>query len=487
MSTRRILTLAATCLLTACATGGIAADRPAVRQIAPLKLETCQPPGSTEMLECGVYHAPEDRSVVGGRTIPIKVVVARARKPLPGRYPIFYFDGGPGSAGTRSAAFVAQAPEREHHDYVLIDQRGTGEGHRLACPGPGNDSEMGSWLESVYQAPYPERCRTVLEKTADLRLYTTPIAMEDYDEIRRALGYSKINLYGGSYGSRSAMVYLKMFGENANAAFIGAHVPFEAKLPLFHPKGAQDALDRLFVECAADPACNAAFPSPRKDFQSAFDRLRAEPAIVEFKHPQTNAPVTARLTAERFAGAVRPMLYSLQTQRQLPLAFSRAAKGDFSTFATAAVFARGANMQLAAGMALSVMCSEDVARITPEDIARETKGTFLGARFVEERVEACARWPQGSLPPDHFASFKSGVAMLLITGSHDPVTPKWMTEAYASHFPNSRAFTVPAGHSLPEERCLTGIMLQLFATADPNTVDLGCISTMKVPPFAMPD
>ena len=474
-------------LLAGCASGSTAADRWAIRDPAPLKLEPCPVPGSAVMLECGIYHAPEDRSITGGRTIPLKVVVARARKPLPGRYPIFYFDGGPGSAATRNAGFIATAPEREHHDYVLIDQRGTGDGHRLACPGPGTDTEMGSWLESVYQAPYPERCRTKFGKTADLRLYTTPIAMQDYDEIRRALGYEKINLYGGSYGARSAMVYLKMFGDSAHAAMIGAHVPFEAKLPLYHPKGAQAALDRVFAECAADTACHAAFPSPSADYAAALARLRATPVTVEFKHPQSGEPVTARLTAARFANTIRAMLYSLETQRQLPLALSKAAKGNFGMFATAAVFARGANMQLAAGMALSATCTEDVARITPAEIAREAKDTFLGERFVEERKEACAKWPTGMLPSDLFAPFTRDTPMLLITGTHDPVTPKWMTEAYARHFPRSRTFTVPAGHSLPEGKCLTGIMLQLFATADANEVDVSCTREMTVPPFALPE
>ena len=481
---RKMLALAL--LLAGCPGGGSAADRWAVREPAPLKLEPCQAPGSTEMLECGVYHAPEDRTVTGGRTIPLKVVVARARKPLPGRYPIFYFDGGPGSAATRNAGFIATAQEREHHDYVLIDQRGTGEGHRLACPGPGNDAEMGSWLESVYQAPYPEQCRAKYEKTNDLRLYTTPIAMQDYDEIRRALGYDKINLYGGSYGARSAMIYMKMFGDSVHAAVIGAHVPFEAKLPLYHPKGAQDALDRVFAECAADTACNAAFPTPRQDFQAAHSRLQSAPVTVKFKHPQTGAEVTARLTSARFAGTIRAMLYSFGTQRQLPLALHKAANGDFSTFATAAVFARGANMQLAAGMALSATCTEDVARITPAEIARETQGTFLGARFVEERKEACAIWPQGELPPDLFEPFQRNVPMLLMTGTHDPVTPEWMTEAYARHFPNSRAFTLPAGHSLPDDKCITDATLSLFAAADPNKVDLTCVAGMKLPPFALP-
>ena len=52
------------------------------------------------------------------------------------------------------------------------------------------------------------RCRSELEKNADLRLYTTTIAMADLDEVRVALGYDRINVYGGSYGSTAALSYL---------------------------------------------------------------------------------------------------------------------------------------------------------------------------------------------------------------------------------------------------------------------------------------
>lgn len=479
-------------LLGGCATsamGAVTSGQEAMwaeRPVDPLHLEPCLLPGSTEAVRCGTYHVPEDRSIVGGRTLPIKVVVIPARDPAPDMVPIIYFQGGPGAAASNGARFAIRSPEREKHDYILIDQRGTGQGHRLECPGPGNEADLGTWLESVYQAPYPARCRELLEKRADLRLYTTPIAMQDYDEIRRALGYDKVNLIGGSYGARAALVYLKMYGEHVHAALLAAHVPFEAKLPLYHPKGAQTALDRVFAECAVDPACNAAFPDPRADFETVRLRLRAKPATSEVRDPETGALVKVTFTEQRLLGAIRPMLYSLQMQRQLPLALRSAAQGDFSHFAPGALFARGANTQLAAGMALSVMCSEDVARITPEEIERETKGAFLGAAFVEERVDACSQWPDGLLPADHFEPFARQTPVLLMTGSHDPVTPQWMTDAYSRHFPNARRFVVAAGHALPEDRCISSITLELFAKADPKQVDVSCAEAFKPPPFALP-
>ena len=33
--------------------------------------------------------------------------------------------------------------------------------------------------------------------------------MDDLDDVRAYLGYDRINLYGGSYGTRAALVYLR--------------------------------------------------------------------------------------------------------------------------------------------------------------------------------------------------------------------------------------------------------------------------------------
>ena len=68
-------------------------------------------------------------------------------------------------------------------------------------------------------------CRAELEKVADLKLYTTSIAMDDLDEVRAALGYDKINVYGGSYGSTTSLVYLRQHGDHARSVAIFGVAP----------------------------------------------------------------------------------------------------------------------------------------------------------------------------------------------------------------------------------------------------------------------
>lgn len=45
-------------------------------------------------------------------------------------------------------------------------------------------------------------CRDKLSITADLTQYTTDNAMDDLDDVRRAMGFDRINLFADSYGTR---------------------------------------------------------------------------------------------------------------------------------------------------------------------------------------------------------------------------------------------------------------------------------------------
>jgi len=93
---------------------------------------------------------------------------------------------------------------RAHRDIVLVDQRGTGKSHRLDCKVPQDPAEVQAYFEPSLPPADVRRCRGELEASSDLTQYTTSIAADDLDEVRAWLGYDKINLTGGSYGTRAA-------------------------------------------------------------------------------------------------------------------------------------------------------------------------------------------------------------------------------------------------------------------------------------------
>jgi len=175
-----------------------------------LVLSPCNIGGSSEKVKCGTHEVYENRNSKKGRKISLKVVVFPATGTERAPDPFVYIPGGPGSSATEDAPYVAPqfAKIRERRDLLFVDQRGTGGSHPLNCDFF-NDADIQSYFGYFFPLEDVRKCREQLEQKADLTLYTTPIAMDDLDEVRAALGYECLNLFGSSYGTRALLVYLK--------------------------------------------------------------------------------------------------------------------------------------------------------------------------------------------------------------------------------------------------------------------------------------
>jgi len=474
-----VLTLSV--LISGCATSS-AAVPPSPRK---LELEPCRVPGLEEDLRCGTFHVPENRRTGQGRTLPLKVIVIPARSQQPGE-PIFYLSGGPGQAATESAQYAATSWQRQNHDVVLVDMRGTGEGHKLDCQ-LGSDDELQAYLVPIFfEGSRFSACRDELSKKADLTQYTTPNSMQDLDEVRQALGYGKIHLEGGSYGTRAGLTYLRMYGQNVRSAYLSGLVPLSNRSPLFHAAAAQRAFELTVAECEAEASCRTAYPSPREDLAAILQSLREKPARVRVKHPVTGAPAELSLSEPAFTDGLRVMLYSAERGRTVPLLLQRARAGDYTPFAEAALMSsRGLREALRFGLLLSITCSEDVARIRPEEVEKETAGSFIGAYRVRGQMAACAEWPEAQVPEDYFRPFTSQVPVLLVSGNLDPVTPpQWAEEAKKS-LPNSLHVVTPGGHTAGNE-CVDSLAREMFRTGSVQGLDTSCVKALRNPPFVLP-
>lgn len=185
-----------------------------------LRLERCSVEGVAGEVRCGTFRVPEDRGEEDGRNIDLAVTVLRATGPDPAPDPVIYLVGGPGAAATGVDAAFENLPRlRRRRDVVLVDQRGTGDSNRLDCDcmwgGPG-----ASFTETFLPVDRVRACREELEERSDLGEYTTPVAMDDLDELRQALEYGQVNLWGGSYGTRAALMYLRRHGEHVRSVIL---------------------------------------------------------------------------------------------------------------------------------------------------------------------------------------------------------------------------------------------------------------------------
>ncbi|MBV9061872.1 MAG: alpha/beta hydrolase [Alphaproteobacteria bacterium] len=450
-----------------------------------LSLSPCHPEGVKQELRCGTLMVPENREHPQGRKLALEVVVVPARR-QPAKEPIFFLSGGPGQAATEQARDFALQPLTEDNDIVLVNFRGTGAATRLDCPQGGTDEHPYNYMEPLFrEGTAYAACATVLSKKADLAQYTTNAAMDDLEDARKALAYNKIDLFGGSYGTRAAMVYIKRHGDHVRAAVLSGIDPFEDRGPLNHAWAAQRAFNILARQCAADAACHRAFPDPQGDLNAILARLKGHPAPVTLKHPKTGKPLKLRLTDAAFGDGLRVMLYDENFTRRVPLLLHRARRGDYQPFADVAMeHGRGLKQDIAMGLLLSVSCSEDVNRIRPEEVAKATVGRFIGDYRVRGQMAACSVWPRAEVGAEDLAPYRSDAPVLLISGNLDPVTPSPWGEVALKYFPNGKHIVVPGAH-VSGSPCLNAIMQQFLKTASVKELNTACIGSSHLPSFVL--
>lgn len=457
-------------------------------QNAPtITLTPCEPRNIPGPAKCGKFEVFENRAARKGRKISISVIVLPATGDKREPDPLFYFAGGPGSGASEDAPGIARAFAhiRVHRDLVFVDQRGTGQSHPLDCD-LYNANDQQSYLGYFFPLEDVKKCRTQLETKADLTLYTTSIAMDDINEVRAALGYDKINLFGASYGTRAAMVYLRQHPKSVRTVMLQGVSPTNMYLPSDYPQQTERALQGVLAECAADEACNKAFPNIKSEVKAVLERLMKGPVDAEVQLPETRAPVKVKLSRNLAAEAVRYMLYNPGGAARVPLFLHQAAEGNFGPLAQTALRFRkilvgtGSN-----GMYLTVTCAEDVPWVKrgEGESERNAQNTFLGDYRLEHQREACALWPRAKVDSEFFKPVRSDVPVLAITGEWDPVTPPANGDFVIRTLPNSLHVVVPHGAhglgGLEGADCVDRLMAEFVAGGTTKALDPSCVKNIR--------
>ena len=441
-----------------------------VLALAAMPLSPCHIEGFPEEVLCGTHRVFEDRAARSGRTIDLKVAVVPALRREADDDPLFILAGGPGQGATKYGPLIPMAfrEVRKSRDIVLVDLRGTGGSNPLGC-------DLGDSLELLDGDLDASLCLQGLK--GDPRLYTTAPAVDDLDEVRAALGYPKINLWGGSYGTRAALVYAQRHPERVRSVVLDGAAPFEIALPLHNAWGAQRALDRLLADCAAERECRSAYPRLREELDEVFANL---PATASLRHPRTGKPLEMTVSRGGFASGLRGMLYTPAHASLVPWIIRSARQGDFAPFATLSLeTAAWSTETMSLGLTLSVLCSEDVPRI--RDTESAVRGTFLGDFEIETWRRMCERWPRGPLPVLEKRPVQAPA--LILSGDLDPVTPPRWGEVMKSHFSNALHVVVPgAGHNTSMTGCVPDLIARFV---DGERVDASCVRKIRRPPFVI--
>ena len=448
-----------------------------------IQLQPCGLSGVTKDALCGQYEVLEDRAAKTGRKIKLHVMVLPALVNKPAPDPIFYLAGGPGGAATiyANASFMTQM--HRTRDVVLLDQRGTGKSNPLRCEFRGDPNDMRGYFVEGMTPESVRACRTELEKVADLKLYTTTIAMADLDNVRAALGYDKINVYGGSYGSTAALAYLHLYPQHVRTATVTGVAPLDYKLPLPFGKGVDHALERLFADCEADESCHKAFPDVRKEWATVVERVDKGPVTFDTLNPFTGQKQQVTMTRTGFGENVRLLLYQPNVLSIMPLLIHEMFQQDYARFGFFAyqVF-RGTDSGIARGMQLSVLCAEDIPFIKEDEIKPALGGTFYGEARARLYQKACAEWPRGEVPAKFREPIKSDIPVLMLSGELDPVTPPDAATPLLKGLPNARQIIIHnATHNTYD--CAERLAREFIERGTAQGLDASCVTQIKRQPF----
>jgi len=470
----------------------VAGAQPAPPRTIYQKLKPCKVEGLQEEVLCGAMPVWENRTARSGRKIDLYMVVLPAQSANPAPDPVFYINGGPGygSAGAASGMGQFLGEIRKQRDIVLVDQRGTGKSHRLHCDLPGGEDDLQNYMRTLFPMAVLRACEPKLAADADLTQYTTTIAMDDLDDVRAWLGYERINVFGGSYGTRAAQAYMRQHPEHVRSAILMGVMIMDGRMPVYHARKAQESIDKLFDDCANDEACRTAFPDLRGDLAKVIARLEQGPVRQTIQHPKTGKPVELSIPRGAFTTTLRSMQYSPFLSVRIPLYVHMAAQGDYGPMIRMTILDR-TDPDWDIGMYLSITCAEDVPRIDPNEVPALVVNTYQGDDRIRDQREACSFWPRATVAESFFQPLESVAPTLILGGWLDPATPpEWAAEV-TRHLPNSLNVVVrDASHGaggLSHSECYPKLIADFVANGTPFGLDTSCVKEMKRPPFFTKD
>jgi pimeloyl-ACP methyl ester carboxylesterase len=437
--------------------------------------------------ECGYLVVPEDRTQPDSGMIRLHAVVIRSRSEDPKPDPLVFLAGGPGASALAAVGHVREILSAilEERDLVVADQRGVGFSEpALDCPEYG-EAVLETYGADVSSEEAQERmfdamraCRDRLTgEGVNLAAYTSATSAADVHDLMEALGYDRYNLYGGSYGTRLALTIMRDYPDEVRSAVLDSVEPLQVDALEMRAVGVQQALGRVFEQCASSETCNQKHPDLAGTLFSLVDRLAEEPLPVDVRGK------TYQVGADEFIEMIFMGMFEPSGISGLPNLIDQAADGQTSWLAPRVDMLLSLYPDILwEGMAFSVTCAEEVPFNSAEDAEEINAGLHpaivqaVEADNLPWLVQFCEMWGAAEADPVEGEPVQVDVPALILTGGFDPVTPLDFANATAEYLPKAQSFVIP-GHThdvLSSSTCAREIMKQ-FLDAPEETPDASCL------------
>jgi pimeloyl-ACP methyl ester carboxylesterase len=477
-----------------------------VRATCPFKLGAGMVDGSN--VYCGYLVVPKDRAKPTGSTIRLAVAVFKSPSASPAPAPLIFLQGGPGGA---IVADLGSSITRENapnivgnQDLILIDQRGNGLSRPFLGCNPLRD-QMGSSLNQQTSQPQAEAsyvraarlCYSTFDRAGiNLNTFSTIANAADIAELGPALGYKQVNVYGVSYGTRVALTMMRLFPANIRSVILDAVLPTQTNVFTQVPVSMSRVFGVLFAGCAADHACNTAYPHLDRTFYNLVDRLNAKPATIEARDPQTGRTSKVVLTGDQLVNTVFQMLYATANIPHIPQLIYETARGTYRGVAGQIYENQTDVVEYGSGISegkyYSVVCGEDAPftnakQITaaiskmPPALQSSARGSQISA------FNTCTQaWHVTRVSAVQKQAVRSRIPTLVLNGEYDPITPPDLGVLAARTLSRVNSYTFPGvGHGAYLSAACPHSMAVAFLANPTSRPNASCISQMTAPKWVV--
>lgn len=455
-------------------------------------------------IECGFVVVPEDHNNPDGPTIRLATAIVKDQSRSHRRDPVVLLAGGPGGDIVEYTLSVAAQYEPLHanRDFVVFDQRGVGLSEpALECLEWEetvldllDEADPDAALQEEFEAIMACRDRLVGDGH-NLSVYNTTQSAADVAAIRFALGFDEINLYGASYGSLLAQVVMRDHPQGIRSVVMTSVCPLEKSFSVGDKTTVPVAIMRLIDACAADEACNDAYPNLQDVFFEIIDELNEDPVPIMVTDPMSGETYDALLTGDTVRSNVMTALYMTPIIPAVPQAIYDAYHGDYELMTQLTGESLWVVDALSRGMQFSVICTEDLIGRKPEEqldamisVPRQLRSRADPELSIEYGVfGVCENWPVEEADPSFKEPLVSDIPTLILEGELDPVTPPEYGRLAAGYLSDAYYYELPGvGHSvLAGEDCALSIA-GAFLEDPTQAPDSSCIAEMPGVVFDLP-
>ena len=441
-------------------------------------------------VECGYLVVPEDHSQPDGPTVRLHVAIFRSNNPDPEPDPVIYLAGGGGVNHLDSSGYYLNNGGYEileTRDYIMYNQRGAHYNDpSLNCPNYGEflgdlaGENLNSEDYHTRKLEFLFNCRDeLLDRGINLNMYNSAVNAADLNDLRTALGYDRVNLYGTSYGTRLALTMLRDYPESIRSIIIDSVFPPQVNYFSEFASNAYLAYNRLFTSCQADSHCSETYTDLESTFYQVIDTLNEQPVSLDWMGD------TILFNGGIFAEAIYLMLYTAEIT-DAPKTIFEASGGnytDLEPYVLGALDITTANINW--GAYYSIHCSEEALLDTFDhaielstDLPQQLSEYYLytGPSAAKFNFALCESWGVEPTNPVESEPIISDVPALVLTGHFDPITPPEWAQIAVSTLSNSYLYEFPhLGHGvMRSDQCAQEIGLA-FIQNPYNEPDTSCM------------